>query len=305
VPALFGVLVMWILPESPRWYIMKGQESEAREVLLGVRDSVEEVDEEVAAMRNAIEVDKRAVLNSQSETSIQKSTDATGSWSELISAHHRKSFFIGTGVLIFQVLTGIDIFTAYSPNLLENSGFAENSNQLVGATVAIGVIFPVATFAALFVVERVGRRTLLLIGSIGMTVSMAALAVLQQFDFHQSTIGQYAVLAAILSYITFFSFSWGPISWCIPAEVFGLTIRAKAMSFGIFTNWIADAIVVATFLSLVNGIGYAGALWVYVVIGVMGFLFTYSLVPETRGKELEAVEENLSKPKDEDIPIGS
>jgi len=223
---------------------------------------------------------------------------------ELFSRHHRKSTFVGVGVLIFQVMTGIDIFTAYSPNILENSGFDEDSNQLVGATVAIGVIFPVATFAALFVVERVGRRTLLLAGSVGMTLSMAALALLQQFDFHSSTAGQYAVLAAILSYITCFSFSWGPISWCIPAEVFSLTTRAKAMSLGIFANWIADAIVVATFLSLVNGVGYAGALWFYVVIGLICFLFTYTLVPETRGKELEAVED-LSKPKlDESIPIG-
>jgi len=280
---------------------MKGREEDARATLRDVRDTPAEVEEEILAMHQAIESDRRAATHSESPSS----NDATGSWKELVSAKHRKPFFIGVFVLIFQVLTGIDIFTAYSPNLLENSGFTEDSNQLVGATVAIGVVFPVATFAALFVVERVGRRTLLLIGSAGMTVCMAVLAILQQFDFHESTSGQYAVLMGVLCYIIFFSFSWGPISWCIPAEVFSLTIRAKAMSFGVFANWIADALVVGSFLSLSGGLGYAGALWVYVGIGIICFIFTYSLVPETRGKELEAVEEIIVSSREEDIPIGS
>jgi len=297
-PALIGVLIMWILPESPRWFILKGREDDAREALLGVRDTLEEVDEEILAMKHTIENDRKAVAGSDSQKH-----DATGGWRELFSPHHRKSVIVGVGVMIFQVLTGIDIFTAYTPNILQNSGFEQDSNQLLGATVAIGVIFPVATFAALFFVERYGRRTLLIMGSIGMTISMAALAIMQQFDFHESTAGQYAVLAGILAYITFFSFSWGPISWCVPAEVFSLTIRAKAMSFGIFMNWIADGIVVATFLSLVNGIGYAGALWIYVGVGGICLVFTYTMVPETKGKELESIDPG--KPRQgEAIPIG-
>jgi len=289
-----------MLPESPRWFVLKGMEEEARQSLLGVRDTSEEADEEILAMKQAIENDRKAVARENPDSN---KSDSTGTWGELFSHHHRKSVIIGVGVMIFQVFTGIDIFTAYSPNILQNSGFEKDSDQLVGATVAIGVIFPVATFAALFVVERFGRRTLLLMGSVGMTISMAALAIMQQFDFHASTSGQYAVLVGILSYITFFSFSWGPISWCVPAEVFSLTIRAKAMSLGIFMNWIADGIVVATFLTLANGMGYAGALWIYVGLGVICLLFTYTMIPETKGKELEAIDHGTPR-QGEAIPIG-
>eukprot|EP00808_Paulinella_micropora_P008079 g63245.t1 len=165
------------------------------------------------------------------------------------------------------------------------------------ANVAIAVAFPLASVLGVVLVDRVGRRLLFFVGSLGMAAGLAVLAILlehAQHPFHwlqaRDIEGGSMAVSAVVAWVFFFSISWGPLPWCIAPELFPLRIRATAMSLGVFCNWVADWLVVAGFVPLTSALGNHGAVWCYVPVCLFAAVLVYLCVPETAGKSLEDIQ---------------
>jgi SP family sugar:H+ symporter-like MFS transporter len=201
--------------------------------------------------------------------------------------------WIGMGLSIFQQFVGINVIFYYSSILWQAVGFSESNSLLI--TVITGVVNIVTTFIAIATVDKFGRKPLLLLGSIGMTVTLGTLALV----FGNATInpatgnptlpgssGVIALLAANL-YVVFFGFSWGPIVWVLLGEMFNNKIRAAALSVAASIQWIANFIVSTTFPPLFKTFGLGAAYGLYTIAAAISIFFVVLLIKETKGKELE------------------
>eukprot|EP00457_Paulinella_chromatophora_P003321 gb/GEZN01003328.1/.p1 GENE.gb/GEZN01003328.1/~~gb/GEZN01003328.1/.p1 ORF type:complete len:597 (+),score=74.99 gb/GEZN01003328.1/:33-1823(+) len=309
LPATLLLIVCCTFPESPRWLVMKGRVSDASEVLRPLRASKQEVDFELQDILLSLRSDSREGSKFESPVGRDGVPDHTELMQDgdrlmveddsiglVFAPRFRRPFLIGVAVLVFQVLTGIDIMTIYSPKLLKDAGYSLSLRNT--AAIAIGVTFPAASVVGVALVDRVGRRVLLMLGSCGMGLATAVLA-LMLYPTNTSwwilpaagseSSGVLAV-AAILSWVFFFSISWGPLPWCLAPELFPLRIRGRAMSLGVFSNWVADWVVVLSFVPLADQLGNSGVVLCYVPICVLAGFLVFFYVPETLGVSLEAVE---------------
>lgn len=201
-------------------------------------------------------------------------------WSVLFKKPVLLAFFIGIGMSIFQQITGINTIIYYAPRIFQHAGFVSFQSSLL-ATVGVGVINVVMTIVALYLIDKVGRRPLLIVGLIGMTVCLLSLGT---FFFYESAATNIASTICLMGYIAFFAISLGPIAWLIISEIYPLEIRGKAMGIAVTANWTFNFFVSVSFLTLIETIGTSGAFWLYGVICIIAFLFVYYFVPETKGK---------------------
>ncbi len=211
-------------------------------------------------------------------------TSAHTGWKELFSPTVRKPFLIGIGVAVFQSITGINTVIYYAPQIFELAGFGQAQTALL-ATILVGVINVIITILSLWLIDRLGRRPLLIGGLIGMALSLLLLGI--SFLSHSS--GTIAV-AALLLYVAFFAVSLGPVAWLIISEVYPLGIRGRAMGIATFSNWLCNYFVSLTFLSLIQWLGSSSTFWLYAIICLLGLWFVIKLVPETKGKTFEEIQ---------------
>lgn len=261
VAALFTVLVLFV-PESPRYLALKGRDTRAFEVLSRINGSVK----------------AREILKEIKQTTTQR-TERLFSFGVMV-------IFVGIMLSVFQQAVGINAVLYYAPRIFESMNMGNPMMQ----TVIMGIINIVFTLVAIFTVEKIGRKPLLIYGSIGMAIGAFGVAV-----SNLVTVPPVVPVISIMVYSASFMFSWGPICWVLIAEIFPNTIRSAAVAIAVAFQWIFNFIVSSTFVPMYNmqlgsmgdKFGHMFAYALYGVICVVAAWFVFKLVPETKGKTLE------------------
>ncbi|KAL6856187.1 hypothetical protein ACP4OV_018989 [Aristida adscensionis] len=289
--ALLGLTVAG-MPESPRWLVMKGRLADARAVLEKALDTPEEAAERLADIKEAAGIPKD--LDGDVVTVPKnKGSDETQVWKELIlspSPAMRRILVAMLGVQFFQQASGIDSVVLYSPRVFRSAGITDD-DRLLGTTCAVGGTKTLFILAATFLVDRVGRRPLLLCSKGGMIVSLVGLgAGLTVVGDHPDEKVPWAIALCIVStlaYVASFSVGLGPIASTYTTEILPLRVRALGFAVGVACNRVTSGVISMTFLSLSKAITIGGSFFLYAGIGVLGWVFYYTFLPETRGRTLE------------------
>ena len=272
VPALALGIGMLFMPESPRWLVAHGEEEEARDVLERIDDSIDH-NEVIESIRDAIRQE-------------------SGGSSELLKAWLRPALIVGISLAVFQQITGVNTVIYYAPTIFHATGFGGSASIL--GTVGVGIVNVLLTVAAILLVDRVGRRPLLLVGLAGMVLSLGILGLAFLLPALSGIVGWIAI-GSLAMYIAFFAVGLGPVFWLLISEIYPLEVRGAAMSVASVGNWASNLLVSLTFLSLVGAIGRPFTFWLYAVVGVASLVFVYLLVPETKGRSLEDIQNLWSK----------
>ncbi len=267
-PALVFGTGMFFLPETPRWLIRGGQHDVAHRVLVRIRE-LADVDIEIEEIK--------ASLAQQTEG---------GHWTDLLRRQARPALIIGLGLAVFQQITGINTVIYYAPKILQAAGFNSASGAIL-ATVGVGIVNVGMTIIAMFLVDRAGRRPLLLVGIAGMIVTLSVLSL--GFRYPSGQLAWIAVIC-LMGYVASFAISLGPIFWLLIAEIYPLKIRGLAEGTAATFNWASNLIVSLTFLTLVEKLGASSTFLLYAFASVASWLFAYYFVPETKGRTLEQIE---------------
>ena len=203
----------------------------------------------------------------------------------------RPMFIVGMLLVFFQNFVGLNTIIYYAPTLLTNIGFGESGAIL--ANVGIGAINMLVTIVALSLIDRLGRKPLLLAGAIEMTLGMVLLAVVNLLGQHGGTLLMGVTLLGIAIFIASFAVSWGPVPWVMLPAIFWLHIRAGAVGVCVIFIWLFNLIVALAFPSLLSALGAGPNFLFFAVMTALAFLFVKKLVPETKGRSLEAIERDL------------
>jgi sugar porter (SP) family MFS transporter len=268
IPALILLIGMFFVPESPRWLMGRSQEDQARAVLQRIRESGD-VNAELAEIK--------------ADLSLQES-----GWRELLNPSLRRPLIIGIGLAIFQQFTGINTVIYYAPTIFQLAGLHSASAAIL-ATVGVGVVNVLLTIVALRMLDRAGRRPLLLWGLVGMVISLGVLGAAFLLAGSSPIVAWLAVISLAL-YVACFAIGLGPVFWLLISEIYPLKIRGRAMGVATMMNWGSNLIVALTFLSLLHSLGRSATFWLYAVIGIVAWFFVYRLVPETKGRTLEQID---------------
>lgn len=269
IPAIILLIGVLFLPESPRWMVLHGRYTRAKEILSGLRETDAEVNSELTEIQQSI-------------------SKGRGSFKTLFAKWLRPAIAVAFGLSFFQQVTGINTIIYYAPTILEIAGFKEATGAIL-ATLGVGIINVLFTILALRLIDRLGRRPLLITGLILMFVSLCTLSVA---FYVQKRVPIMAVGSMVL-YIAGFAISLGPIMWLIISEVFPLEIRGLAVSVAVALSWVVNLLVALTFLTLIQALGPSGTFGLYAALTVLALLFVYFVVPETKGVSLEEIERNL------------
>src|SRR6266550_26942 len=267
-PALVFGTGMFFLPETPRWLIRGGHHEVAHRVLLRIRD-VADVNVEIEEIK----------------VSLAQQTES-GRWTDLLRRQVRPALFVGLGLAIFQQITGINTVIYYAPTILQAAGFNSASGAIL-ATVGVGIVNVGMTILAMFLVDRAGRRPLLLIGIAGMIITLGVLGL--SFRYPSGQLAWIAVIC-LMGYVASFAIGLGPIFWLLIAEIYPLKIRGLAEGTAATFNWASNLIVSLTFQTLVEKLGASSTFLLYALASVASWLFAYYFVPETKGRTLEQIE---------------
>lgn len=270
LPSIVFILLLLRAPESPRWLAAQNNWDTATDILEKVNGKIGAV-EEVKAIKASL-------------------SEKQGTFSELLRPGLRTALIIGIFLSIFSQVTGINVIMYYAPEIFKATG--DGSSSALMQTIWVGGINVLMTLVAIRYVDRLGRKKLLLIGSAGMAVCLAFVGA----AFYQQATAGYWVLGGILLYISFFAISLGPLTFVVVAEIFPNSIRGRAMGVAIFFLWLSVYIVSQTFPMLLESIGSAYTFWNYMIMSILAFLFIWRMVPETKGKTLEQIQD-LWKPK--------
>ena len=198
---------------------------------------------------------------------------------------------LGILLQIMQQFTGMNVIMYYAPRIFEIAGFSNTSEQMWG-TVIVGLVNVLATFIAIALVDRWGRKPTLILGFSVMAVGMGTLGSMLQLGIDSLTT-QYLAIGMLLMFIVGFAMSAGPLVWVLCSEIQPLKGRDFGITISTATNWIANMIVGATFLTLLENLGNAQTFWMYAMLNVLFILVTIALVPETKNVTLEHIERNL------------
>lgn len=254
-PAGAFLLLILLVPETPRFLALKGRDEKAFAVLERINGTAE---------ARTILADIKSTVHERRER---------------LFAYGRKVIVVGVLLSFFQQAIGINVVLYYAPRIFANMGATGDASML--QTVVMGIVNIIFTVVAIFTVDRVGRKPLLMIGSAGMMIGMLALAVLSFTD----AIGL-AALVFIILYTASFMMSWGPICWVLISEIFPNTIRSQAVAIAVAAQWVSNFLVSATFPSL-SAWSVGGTYCIYALMSLLSALFVWRMVPETKGKTLE------------------
>ncbi len=270
VPAIVLFFAMLILKDTPRWYVAKNKIDKARFVLEKI-DKNQDIDLEI------------------------KNIKKTLSNNEKIKFEKRLlvPFVIGIGIMFAQIATGINAIIYYAPTIFKMVGFSSNQDVLF-ATIFIGLINFLMTFVAIALVDKIGRKPLLYIGLVGMLINLLLLSFSFAYDFD---FVKYLAVVACALYIVSFSMSLGPVALLLNAEIFPLKYRGAAMSIGIVSNFVFNFMVTGLFPISLDKLGGSITFLIFAIICVISLFFVYYVVPETKDVSLEEIENRMNKIK--------
>jgi SP family sugar:H+ symporter-like MFS transporter len=277
VPAAIFLVALFFIPESPRFLVSKGRDEKAHGVLASLF-GLEVAPAKLAEIRATFSADHQPRLR-----------DLKGP-----NGRVRKVVWAGIMLAAFQQFVGINVIFYYGATLWQLAGFTED--QSLQINIVSGALSIAACFATMAVIDKIGRKPILLIGSAGMAVTLFAMV----YAFSQGTldaagklhlpsnIGTLALIAANL-YVIFFNFSWGPVMWVMLGEMFPNQIRGSALAVCGFVQWFSNYLIAQTF-PIMAAWSLAGSYTFYAISAVISFFLVQKLVHETRGKELEQME---------------
>src|SRR3954452_17237474 len=288
VPSLVLLLGMLRMPETPRHLVRSDEEEEARDVL-GRLDRDDQADDEIREIREVEE------------------EEGHGGFRDLRQPWLRPALIVAIGLAGFQQLVGINTIIYYAPTTLTNVGYSDSA--AIYANIVIGVLNVVMTVVAIKIVDRVGRKPMLLAGLGGMITSLAILGTTSLTMAEPKSASDPAAIITLLclaGFIVSFAATWGPVVWVILPEILPLSVRGTAMGVAIFLHWGANFLVAQTFPLLLDRFGTGPVFLGYAFIGVLATTFVLKFVTETKGRSLEEIEADLqedgpgSPPRDAD-----
>src|SRR5476649_898177 len=275
IPAVLLFIGVLFLPGSPRWLAAKGRYREAQKVLNMLRDTSEQAKKELEEIRESLKVKQSG-------------------WALFTNnGNFRRAVYLGVLLQVMQQFTGMNVIMYYAPKIFGIAGFSGTSDQMWG-TVIVGLVNVLATFIAIGLVDRWGRKPTLKLGFLVMAVGMGVLGTLLHIGV-ESDVAKYFSIAMLLMFIVGFAMSAGPLIWVLCSEIQPLRGRDFGITVSTATNWIANMIVGATFLTMLDTLGNANTFWVYAALNVVFIFITIALIPETKNVSLEHIERNLMK----------
>ncbi len=258
IPAGIFALLLLLVPETPRYLAMQGEEAKALSILERING-----------------VDAAKIILSDIKGTVQKHSAKLFSYGKVV-------IIIGILLSVFQQFVGINVALYYAPRIFESMGAAKDASML--QTIVMGLVNVVFTVVAILTVDRWGRKPLLITGSIGMAIGMVAIGMLSFME----VIG-ISTLVFIIIYTASFMMSWGPICWVLIGEIFPNKIRGKAIAIAVAAQWSANYFISSTYPAMMEFSGGATYMF-YGIMSILSALFVWKMVPETKGKTLEEME---------------
>ncbi len=272
VPGAALAISMIFVPYSPRWLVARGRVDEAREVLRRTRDDDADIDGEIEQIQDVTQQENR--------------------WSlvDLFRTKIRTLLWIGIGLAVFQQFVGVNTVIYFASNIIKSVGF--DTDQSVTLAIVVGLTNFIFTIVAVLLLDRVGRRVLLTVGTVILTVSLIVLGAYFHFDAMQDAV-PWLGLVCVVVYIVGFAIGLGPVFWLMISEIYPLSFRSSAMSIATIFNWGANFLVSYYFLQEADLIGRGPTFWIYAAIGVLAIIFFRAKVPETKNRSLEQIEHEI------------
>jgi MFS transporter, SP family, arabinose:H+ symporter len=267
IPNVLFLALLMMIPESPRWLIAHGRGEKAKAILKRIQGGGE------------VDAEYQQIVSTVAGEEV--------SLSQLFHPDMRKALLIGILLPVFSQLSGINVVIYYGPRILSEAGLS--ISDALGGQVSIGIVMVLFTVFAIWQVDRLGRRPLLMAGIAGVFVSLAAVG----FFFSQQLSHSVVLLVFIMCFIACFAFSYGPVCWIVISEIFPTHIRGRAMSVGTFALWTANAVVGQSFPWLLENAGPGGTFWIFAAICIPAYLVVWRLLPETKGRSLEDIQRLL------------
>jgi len=276
LPAVILFAMVIFLPNSPRWLAAKGLHVEAEEVLRMLRDTSEKARQELNEIRESLRMKQGGFALFRANKNV------------------RRAVFLGMLLQGMQQFTGMNIIMYYAPQIFKMAGFQSTQEQML-ATVIVGLTFMFATFIAVFTVDKSGRKPILKIGFAVMAFATLVLGwcLMKAGEGEISTGLSWVSVGMTMLCIGGYAMSAAPVVWILCSEIQPLKCRDFGITCSTTTNWVANMIIGATFLSLLGSIGAAGTFWLYTGFNLLFIVVTFLLVPETKGVTLEHIEKNL------------
>jgi SP family galactose:H+ symporter-like MFS transporter len=272
IPGVLFFLGVFTLPDSPRWLMMRGRTEEATQVLTRLRGN------------------PQIVAQEEQEIAAQLRIPQHGWRMFLQNSNFRRSVGLGILLQIVQQFTGMNVVMYYAPIIFKDMGYQKEAQMVF--TAIVGLTNVLATFIAIWLVDKLGRKPILYIGFSVMAVGMAFVGIMMHLGI-DTRVEQLFTVAMLLIFIIGFAMSAGPLIWILCSEVQPINGRDFGIALSTLTNWVANFVVGATFLTLLNSFGHAQTFWLYAGFNAVFLLITAMLVPETKNVTLEFIERNL------------
>lgn len=268
IPSALFLLLLHQVPESPRWLILKkGKMGEARVIFNLIEpDSADELISDI-------------VKKGSTKVSVKRHF--------LFSPKYKTPVLLAMLFAIFNQVSGINAIIYYAPRIFEMTGLGKNSSLL--STAGLGLMNFMFTLLAMGFIDKVGRRSLMMIGSAGLIVTLG----LVSYSFYQQSFSIWSVPILLFVYIAFFAFSQGAVIWVFISEIFPTQVRAKGQTLGSTTHWVMAAVIAFSFPYLAEKAGGGNTFLFFAIMMVLQLLFVWKLMPETKGKSLEQIEHSL------------
>ena len=267
LPATAFLLLCLMIPKSPRWLVTKGRVDEAKAILKKIRGNTTKAEVEMGEIRETV-------------------SHESGSAIQLLQPRLRKAFFVGLFLAVFSELSGITIVMYYGPSILEKAGFTMGGS--LSGHFSIGLVLTVFTMIAVWLIDIVGRRPLMLVGNTGAFVGLVAIGLL----FSTGRSEGIALVVMMCLFVACFSFSLGPIKWVVMSEIFPTKIRGRAVALATLALWMTDVFLNHVFPIIRDRLGVQTNFFLFACFLIPQFFFVWKIMPETKGRTLEEIEKS-------------